>query len=296
MSLEICILGSGSGGNSTLVRGGGGVFMIDAGLGPRVLAKRLQGTGVNLTDIRAICLTHLDSDHFNTNIAATITQQQIPVFCHQQCVEELCQRVKWLGRDKCTGFSKLVRSYTTEEYFAPLEGWRLQAVHLAHDLHGSHGFLIEVEVAPAVRRKLGYATDLGRVPRELVELFCGVDMLALESNYDPDMEKNSSRPWHLKQRVMGGAGHLSNPQALAAIQEILDLTVKHHGQEKMPRHIVLLHRSRECNCPKLLRTLFEKDKRIKRVLTLAEQHERTAWLRLDRLTPLVGEQMGLQWE
>ena len=67
MSLELCVLGSGSAGNSTLVRGPWGAFLIDAGFGPRTTAQRLSGTGVELAHLQAILLTHHDLDHFNPN-------------------------------------------------------------------------------------------------------------------------------------------------------------------------------------------------------------------------------------
>ena len=64
MSLEVCVLASGSSGNCTVVRSPAGVLLIDAGIGPRITARRMNGTGVHLRDVRAICVTHLDSDHF----------------------------------------------------------------------------------------------------------------------------------------------------------------------------------------------------------------------------------------
>ena len=63
----------------------------------------------------------------------------------------------------------------------------------------------------------------------------------------------------------------------------------------MPAHIVLLHRSRECNCPKLLREMFSQDPRIAARLTLSEQFERTDWLRPVVVQPSIGEQLALQW-
>ena len=76
MSLELCILASGSSGNSSVVRTPNGVMLIDAGIGPRMCAKRLGGTGISIADIRAIVLTHLDSDHCNLRWAKTIVAQQ----------------------------------------------------------------------------------------------------------------------------------------------------------------------------------------------------------------------------
>jgi hypothetical protein len=73
---------------------------------------------------------------------------------------------------------------------------------------------------------------------------------------------------------------------------ILDRCRSH--SRRLPQHIVLLHRSRECNCPTLLRRLFERDARIASRLTLAEQFTRTQWMRVDaRCKPLIGEQLTL---
>jgi len=53
----------------------------------------------------------------------------------------------------------------------------------------------------------------------------------------------------------------------------------------------LLHRSQECNCPLLLRRLFEQDSRIAPILELAHQHQRTAWLGPPDRQVLPGEQL-----
>lgn len=290
MSLEICVLGSGSGGNSTVVRSRRKVLLVDAGFGPRATAQRLAGTGVDVSQIGTICLTHLDRDHFNYNWLATLVKYRIRVYCHEECVEHLKRAINDFaaGREKMMGAGELVAGYRTEEPFEAVEGMVFHPIRCAHDQEGSHGFLIESEGC-----RLGYATDLGCIPEGLIERFCGVHVLAMESNYDPEMEKNSDRPWYLKQRIMGGSGHLSNEQAFAAVRAILDATQAQNIH--LPRHIVLLHRSRQCNCPKLVRRLFESDARIKRVLTLAEQYERTEWLRVRQEQPLSGEQLALAW-
>ena len=173
--------------------------------------------------------------------------------------------------------------------FSPIDGLCANPIPLAHDRMGSHGFVIE-----GFGVRVGYATDLGRVPQRLIEHFGELDLLAIESNYDPQMQMDSARPWYLKNRIMGGSGHLSNVQALQAIRMILDRCEQR--ATRMPAHIVLLHRSRECNCPKLLRETFCEDPRIARRLTLAEQSERTGWLGPQAVTPSAGQQLALQFE
>ena len=107
------------------------------------------------------------------------------------------------------------------------------------------------------------------------------------------MQMESTRPWFLKNRIMGGAGHLSNQQAFDAIVCILNRMEK--SARRLPQHIVLLHRSTECNCPKLVRKFFSRDARIARRLTLAEQFERTDWLRTSRIHNRIGQQLSLAW-
>jgi phosphoribosyl 1,2-cyclic phosphodiesterase len=268
------------------------VKLIDAGIGPRTTAQRMVGTGLSVGEIQAICLTHLDSDHFKMSWLRTILNRGIRVFCHERRRADLMDGiaasapVEW-GSSELHGLRRQISTFDGEA-FEPLEGVRAKAIALAHDQSGSHGFVFD-----GFACRLGYATDLGCVPDELLERFCDLDMLALESNYDPQMQLASGRPWYLKQRIMGGRGHLSNAQALAAVLAILD-RCESRGR-RLPRHIVLLHRSRECNCPKLVRKLFGGDARIGARLTLAEQFQRTTWLRVGAETPLVGEQLSLAW-
>lgn len=279
MSLELCVLASGSGGNCTVVRTPAGVVLIDAGIGPRTAAMRMNGTGATVLDVAAIVLTHLDRDHFSNGWVTTIRRREIRVYCHVDRVPDLLQICNGEVPDNIVGF---------DGAFEPIAGVRIDPIALAHDREGSHGFLIE-----GFGCRVGYATDLGRVPAELVERFVGLDVLAIESNYDPLMQDQSPRPWFLKQRIMGGRGHLSNEQALAAVRQILDRCER--AGSRLPAHIVLLHRSRQCNCPDLVRKLFSRDARIAPRLTLAEQFERSGWLRVRPAQALVGEQLTLGW-
>ncbi|HWB53971.1 MAG TPA: MBL fold metallo-hydrolase, partial [Tepidisphaeraceae bacterium] len=223
--MELCVLASGSGGNSSLLRTPSGCVLIDAGIGPRTAAKRMAGTGCEVADVRGIVLTHLDRDHFSPTWVATILRQKILVFVHRRRRGELLEI--------CGEVEELVRPFGHQR-FEPLPEVGFLPMELAHDDAGSHGFVI-----CGFGCRIGYATDLGRVPGYLVEAFEDLNILALEANYDPEMQLASGRPMFLKKRIMGGKGHLSNGQALAAIREILD-RAERRGLG-MPSEIVLLH-------------------------------------------------------
>ena len=272
-----------------MVRAPGGVVLIDAGIGPRTTAKGMAGSGVTLRDVRAICLTHLDSDHFSANWINTIVKLGLRVHCCANRVDALIRRAEL---DVADAFARLIFPFDRDP-FDVLPGVTLRPLPFAHDREGSHGFVIESAPSHSGRCRIGYATDLGRVPVTLIDEFCDLDVLAIESNYDPLMQQTSGRPFFLQQRIMGGKGHLSNQQAFDAIRTILDRCER--AAMRLPSHIVLLHRSRQCNCPKLVRRLFSRDARIGPRLTLAEQFAPSGWLKVQDRAPLAGEQLSLAW-
>lgn len=263
LPLQICVLGSGSSGNCSVIRHGDAAMLIDAGFGPRATAKRLDDVGLVLDDISAICLTHLDRDHFNPNWLATLLRQRICVYVHRRHIYDL-YRVDSTKQLHRAGLLHIV----DDQRFEPLAGLVAAPFHLPHDRQGTVGFRLESDGGC-----IGYATDLGSVPDALIDHFAGTDILAIESNYDPQMQTDSPRPPMLKRRIMNGAGHLSNEQAFDAVQRIVD-----NCPRGGPSHIVLLHPSRQCNCPNLVRRLFEADARLATRLTLTEQTQPTVWL------------------
>lgn len=279
--MELCVLASGSSGNCSVIRTADEVFLVDCGIGPRTTAQRLEGTGVTLSQVRSICLTHLDRDHFNPAWTAKLINNQIQVYCPGDRVHELMA----VAADE--RLRSLVLPFK-QDAFGPVPGVIAKSLRMAHDRTGSHAFHFSSEDGC-----IGYATDLGRVPETLVDHFCGVDVLAIESNYDPHMQRTSGRPLFLQKRIMGGGGHLSNAQALSAVKSIFDRCTKRG--KALPQQVVLLHRSRQCNCPKLVLELFAVDARISSRLVLTEQFERTEWLSAKKSMPWVGEQMLLKF-
>ena len=252
----------------------------------------MRGSGIGLRDIRAICLTHLDHDHFNGSWLRMAAHCGIKIFCHQKRVQALMGRVSDCiskkSRPRVTAeLNQLVTGFDGVAFEA-FAGLTLRPIRLENDAMGSHAFVID-----GFGCRIGYATDLGHVPQQLVEHFDDVDVLALESNYDPQMQLQSERPWFLKRRIMGGGGHLSNEQAFDAIRKILNRCEAR--RRALPDHIVLLHRSRKCNCPRVVRALFHQDIRIAPRLTLAEQHRRSRWLRAVGRKRFIGEQLMLAW-
>ncbi|HYF13487.1 MAG TPA: MBL fold metallo-hydrolase [Phycisphaerales bacterium] len=203
------------------------LFLIDAGLSPRRTFALLAAAGLGDLEVEAVLLTHLDSDHWNTGWLAALPERTV-VHLHRA----------HRGRaDRCGV------TYARTEFFESSISLCDEAkggVHLnAHDDLGTASFRIRVGDDGA---ELGFATDVGRVTAGLIDFLHGCDVLAIESNYCPVMQLASPRPQFLKDRIMGGTGHLSNEQSASAVRAIA------------PReHVVLLHLSRQCNTPQTAR-------------------------------------------
>jgi len=138
---------------------------------------------------------------------------------------------------------------------------------LAHDALGVACLRLEVDRGDGRHAHIGYATDVGRVAPGLIGHLRGVDCLAIESNYDPAMQRASDRPEALKRRIMGGSGHLSNELSAHAVERIA------------PReHLVLLHLSRRCNSPA---RAAEVHGSAGPAPVITDQFEPTPWIRVE---------------
>lgn len=239
MALQICVLGSGSGGNSTLLRIQEDErthhVLIDAGLSPKETQKRLHTLHISIEDIDSILLTHLHADHFRDSWLNICKHQEIRVFFHRKHA-----RLWWKKKEYGVPTTEFhIRFFLTQKT-------SVRPFLLPHDRQWSTGFLIEHNEV-----KVGYMTDLGHVPDEAYRHFKGMDTLAIESNYDPRLQANSPRPPFLKQRIMGPNGHLSNEQSLLAVRRF----AAHSGLGQ----ILLLHPSQQCNTPDHIRELYTRE-------------------------------------
>lgn len=269
MSLSMCVLGSGSSGNCTVVvcprprpRNSNGVadaasrvVLIDAGLSPRQTGKRLGPLGLTLADVSDIVLTHFDTDHFNPGWIKGMRTHEITAHFHQRHRNEAARRGMTMHRG--TMFA---------DSFELHDAIQFEPIMLAHDANGTAGFIIEHESV-----RVGFATDLGRVTRELLDRFRGLHALAMESNYDRDLQVTSHRPRFLKKRIMGGSGHLSNEESIDAVMRI--------AEQSALAHVVLLHLSRQCNDPRIIKRLYgRRAPHLIDRLTITSQYQPTPML------------------
>jgi phosphoribosyl 1,2-cyclic phosphodiesterase len=242
MSVQFAVLASGSRGNAAFVQGRNGGLLIDAGMGPRILAERLESVGASWARVSAAILTHTHTDHVDTATFAELARRQVTFYCHEAHRDHLAGD---------SGFQKLIQAELCRVYddrpFLTTNGLRIEPIRLKHDGGPTFGFRIEVS---AERRqqpvKIGYLADTGCWSEAMAESLANVDVLGVEFNHDVALQKNSGRPGVLIARNLSDQGHLSNRQGADLVQSVLRRSLS-----ATLRHVVLLHLSEECNEPEL---------------------------------------------
>ncbi len=257
--IEFEVLSSGSRGNAALLhlQKTDRHILIDAGISPRRTRQTMEAMGRSHRDITDVLLTHGDGDHLHAGWKNAIVSWTFTVHVHASHVSRIVHA--GIPRQRIQPFDDTIA----------LDGATQVSTTMApHDTHGTVAYVIRhCETA------IGWATDLGRAEAELLSFFRGhqLDALAIESNYDHDMQIQSDRPPFLIDRIMGGAGHLSNRQSLEAVLEI--------AATSDLQHLVLLHRSEQCNCPKLINTLWaDHAPRLHERMRIASQRESSGML------------------
>ena len=251
-NIQLCVLASGSRGNCSVLRVSSKFdtrhILIDLGLSPRRTFNLLRTLDIAPETVTDVLLTHLDADHIHAGWTRALPDHT---------VMHLSKR--HMGRAERIGLLYR-KSRPFDGEIDLVAGGTVQPLLMSHDELGVAVFRFCLPNGAC----LGFATDLGRVSLAMIDHFRGVDVLAIESNYCPDLQLRSCRPAFLKHRIMNGSGHLSNQQSFDAIASMA------------PReHVVLLHLSQECNSPELALQLHSGSNYS---LTIAAQDEPTRWV------------------
>lgn len=202
--MKICLLASGSKGNSILVESGKTRLLIDAGLSARELRKRLDSVGVDAGSLDALLITHEHGDHVR-GLGPLVRQLDLPVYLQT----DLARKLTDVGKPDC------VQEFVDGEEFT-IKDLTIRPFAITHDCLAPVGFTLDGE-----RGKVGVATDLGIVTRLVTECLQDCRALVLETNHDEELLRDGPYPWKLKQRVRSNHGHLSNNAAGNLLQSLL---------------------------------------------------------------------------
>jgi phosphoribosyl 1,2-cyclic phosphodiesterase len=231
MSVRVCVLGSGSKGNCTLLATEKTRLLIDAGLSCRETYARLATVGERTDGLNAVVISHEHTDHIN-GLRVLALDGNLPIYISRPT----CEVVSWE--------SKIDRF----EHFAAGEKFSIGDIEITpfsvpHDAVDPVAFTFD---AQGIRISL--VTDLGYVSEVVKQRVKGCHCLIFESNHDLDMLKVGPYPWYVKQRVMSRHGHLSNNATATFLAEDFD---------GLAQVLVLAHLSETNNHPEIARLSAE---------------------------------------
>lgn len=230
MGAFITSLNSGSNGNCYYVGNGNEAILVDVGISCKEVETRMAALGLATNRVKAIFISHEHTDHIR-GVELFSKKHQVPVY-----VTDLTRR---RGRIKLE--RNLSRTFSNEP--VTVGAITIKPFQKFHDAADPYSFLVSCEGI-----NIGVFTDLGKPCANLVHHFRQCHAAFLESNYDEAMLANGRYPNHLKKRITGGLGHLSNTEALALFRE--------HRPEWLS-HLFLSHISQNNNCPKLVKQMFD---------------------------------------
>lgn len=247
MALYFTSLNSGSNGNCYYVGTSTDAVLIDVGLSCRETEKRMKSLGLNMKTVKAIFVSHEHGDHIK-GVSTLANKYSLPVYITAKTAQHGPRLISHLSKP-----------------FARKETIRIGDLDITpfiknHDASDPHSFVISSKGVT-----VGVFTDIGKVCEELIYYFKQCHAVFLEANYDEAMLENGRYPIHLKNRIRGGHGHLSNKEAL-------DLFINHRSPALS--HLLLSHLSKENNSPEMVESLF-KQHANGIMIAIAHRHQAT---------------------
>ena len=193
--MKVCVLSSGSKGNSTLVITDKVKILIDLGTTTSYVEAALNNLNVDVKEISHILITHSHVDHIKG--LKVFIKRYNPVILVTEDMKNVLE--KELGNFRYEYY---------EDKKAIIGDLTVNVIKTSHDAEESIGFVITNNNSSMV-----YITDTGYINQKYFKILSNNNLYVLESNHDIKMLMDGPYPYYLQQRVRGDKGHLSNKQA-----------------------------------------------------------------------------------
>ncbi len=247
--MKVCVLSSGSKGNTTYIETAETKILLDCGNNFKYISRELEEINVNIKDIDAIFITHTHSDHIKglpvtaKNIKATVymTEKMYPYLNNVPSYE-------FITTDKIN-----------------LKDITIETIKTSHDAEDSLGYIVNND-----KKSVVYLTDTGYINRKYYPILSNRELYIFESNHDVEMLENGKYPFQLRKRILSDKGHLSNYDSAKYLSTFIGTKTK---------WIILAHLSEENNTEELALTTLQKRLQKEDIkfdnIIIAKQNERT---------------------
>lgn len=193
--MKVCVLSSGSKGNSTLVITDKVKILIDLGTTTSYVEAALNNLNVDVKEISHILITHSHVDHIKG--LKVFIKRYNPIILVTEDMKNVLE--KELGNFRYEYY---------EDKKAIIGDLTVNVIKTSHDAEESIGFVLTNNNSSMV-----YITDTGYINQKYFKILSNNNLYVLESNHDIKMLMDGPYPYYLQQRVRGDKGHLSNKQA-----------------------------------------------------------------------------------
>lgn len=225
---RFCSLFSGSSGNCSFVETDTTKILVDCGESAKKITNALSQININIENINAILITHEHIDHVKS-LGTLSKKYNIPVYTNIETLNSMPEQKNKIDSNNINLFE------ANRNFF--IGDMEIHPFSIPHDAANPCGFNIFHN-----KNKISIATDIGHITPEIINHLEKSSFVLLESNYDPNILKCSSYPYHLKERIAGPNGHLSNSLAGQTISHLMNSGL---------RTAMLGHLSKENNFPEL---------------------------------------------
>lgn len=254
--MEISVLASGSKGNVSYIASKNTKLLIDLGISALAVEKRLSELDISSKEINGILITHTHIDHIN-GLKGFIKKNKTKLYLTQKIYNELSLLIE-------------LSNYEIIDSDFVINDISISVIKTSHDVSDSNGYILE-----ANNHSIVYITDTGYINNKHFQKLENKNVYVMESNHDIDLLMNGKYPYHLKQRILGDKGHLSNKDSAYYLSKFIG--------EKTEK-IILIHLSDENNDPKIaletLETTLQKTGSNFNNIVISKQNERTELIKL----------------